>query len=99
MLIGETIEINVKPLRDKSYRSCNDCIHCEDSEEICILRKCVHAIGCLNECYKPRQRVSKRCSFIRTDCPYEIECEECEVLCSVNRAKERARKADYEEEI
>lgn len=90
MLIGETIEINVTPKRDESFRSCDTCVNCDDPESVCILRKCVHAIGCLHECYKPRQRVSKACSIIDEDCPYEIECEVCEVFCSVKRAKERA---------
>ncbi len=82
----------IRPKEDESFRSCDDCIHCEDDESICILRKCVHAIVSLHECYKPKQRVSKPCSIIEADCPYEIECEECEVFCSVKRAKERARK-------
>lgn len=32
------------------------------------------------------------CSIIEDDCPYEIECEDCEVFCSVERAKKRLGK-------
>lgn len=35
------------------FKSCDYCIHREDSEEQCVLRKCVHAIGSLRECYTP----------------------------------------------
>lgn len=55
----EPIEINVNPKRDESFRSCDDCIHCEDDESLCILRKCVHAIGCLHECYRPKKELRK----------------------------------------
>ena len=47
--------IPIHPQRDKTYNSCCDCIHWEDTTEICILRQCVHAIGHLNECYKPKK--------------------------------------------
>ena len=36
------------------FESCSDCIHAEDSEEICILRKCVHAIKYLYDCYEKK---------------------------------------------
>ena len=38
-----------------SFESCSDCIHSDDSEEICILRRCIHAVAQLNECYVPKQ--------------------------------------------
>lgn len=36
------------------FKDCDSCIHCEDSSEQCVLRKCVHAIGRLYECYTPK---------------------------------------------
>lgn len=35
-----------------NYESCLDCIHVDDSVEICTLRKCVHAIKYLYDCYE-----------------------------------------------
>lgn len=37
------------------FSSCLDCIHVDDSEEICTLRKCVHAIRCLYDCYEKKE--------------------------------------------
>ena len=48
-------EIKVFPKIDRSFESCDDCIHADDTEEICVLRRCVHAIGTLTECYRPRK--------------------------------------------
>lgn len=39
------------------YDNCSNCIHCNDTEEQCILRKCVHAIYDLHECYKPMVKI------------------------------------------
>ena len=47
-----------KPNED--FESCSDCIHADDSEEICTLRKCVHAIKYLYDCYeKAGQKTGK----------------------------------------
>lgn len=51
-----TIEIRVNPPKDESFKSCLDCIHADDNEDICKLRLCIHAIGHLRECYKPKKR-------------------------------------------
>lgn len=48
------IHDNLHPKTDHNFMSCSDCIHAEDSEEICVLRKCVHAISELKECYIER---------------------------------------------
>ena len=45
-----------KTIHSDSFESCCDCIHYEDSEEICILRKCFHAIDYLKDCYVPKKR-------------------------------------------
>ena len=41
-----------KPNED--FESCLDCVHADDSEEICTLRKCVHAIKYLYDCFEKR---------------------------------------------
>ena len=48
-----TIEVETSD----DFESCNDCIYSEDTEEICILRRCAHAIKRLKECYKPRPSI------------------------------------------
>jgi len=45
------MQISVKTNED--YESCNDCIHSDDSVEICKLRECVHAVE-VKECYEPK---------------------------------------------
>lgn len=36
--------------------SCSNCIHSNDSYDICVLRKCIHAIQSLKECYEPSNK-------------------------------------------
>ena len=45
--------INEQPEQDIEH--CATCIHADDSEDICILRKCKYAIAELKECYEPKQ--------------------------------------------
>ena len=42
-----------------SFESCSDCIYSDDSEEICIFRRCIHAVSQLKECYVPKQPTIK----------------------------------------
>jgi hypothetical protein len=49
-----------------------------------------------NECYKNSgyelmSTEMKSCSILEDDCPYDIKCEECEVHCSVERAKQKLK--------
>lgn len=49
-----------------------------------------------NECYKNSgyelmSTEMKSCSILGDDCPYDIKCEECEVHCSVERAKQKLK--------
>ena len=46
--------INGQPEQDIEH--CATCIHADDSEDICILRKCKYAIAELKDCYEPEQR-------------------------------------------
>ena len=39
---------------DKYYTGCEKCIHADDELEVCVARFCIHAIGHLKECYKPK---------------------------------------------
>ena len=58
-----------------SFESCSDCIYSDDSEETCILRRCIHAVAQLNECYVPKQR--KRGHWIQISPAGIYECSEC----------------------
>ena len=40
--------------KDFESENCLNCIHVDDSEEICTMRKCVHAINYLYDCYEQR---------------------------------------------
>lgn len=46
----EPVTISIQDT-DKEYGSCYDCIHFGDSESVCVLRQCVHAIAELKECF------------------------------------------------
>lgn len=50
----QRIRFNLINEPDDEFESCCDCIHADDSEEICVLRKCVHAVKYLYECYERR---------------------------------------------
>ena len=49
------MQINVKTNED--FKSCIDCIHSDDSVEICKLRECVHAVE-VKECYEPKMKLN-----------------------------------------
>lgn len=40
---------------NEEFEGCSYCIHAADSEEICTLRKCVHAINYLHDCYEEKE--------------------------------------------
>ncbi len=43
------------------FESCDDCIHSDDTEVICKMRGCIHAIMDydITECYQPKEREEK----------------------------------------
>lgn len=43
----------------KDFNSCSECVHAADSEEQCILRRCIHAVHELRECYSPQPKPRK----------------------------------------
>jgi len=36
------------------FESCTNCIHSADTESLCILRLCKHAIAEIKDCYEPK---------------------------------------------
>lgn len=42
---------------DDDFESCDDCIHSDDTEELCKMRGCIHAISSkdIKECYQPKE--------------------------------------------
>ena len=63
-----------------SFESCDKCIHYDDSEETCILRRCIHAVSELKECYVPKQRKNgewEMVSHYETPPTYIYSCSEC----------------------
>ena len=44
-----------KTVHSDCFKSCTHCIHSDDSDEICVLRRCIHAIADLKDCYIPKR--------------------------------------------
>lgn len=42
------------------------------------------------EAYEKKDAEKRYCNYIQKPCPYEIECDECEVYCSYDRACKKA---------
>ncbi len=42
---------------DDDFESCDECIHSDDTETICKMRGCIHAISSkdIKECYQPKE--------------------------------------------
>lgn len=49
----DTVPTNPREMASKFF-SCCDCIHADDSVEICLLRRCVHADDAVKDCYQRR---------------------------------------------
>lgn len=49
---------------EESFEHCSNCIHSNDSEDICILRRCKHAIAETVECFEPKQPGEEKISNI-----------------------------------
>lgn len=49
---------------EESFEHCSNCIHSNDSEDICILRRCKHAIAETVECFEPKQPDEEKISDI-----------------------------------
>lgn len=48
------------------FKSCDNCIHSDDTAVICKMRGCIHAIldGDIKECYRPKERGKINENFI-----------------------------------
>ena len=57
-------EKEVQPEPEESFEKCSDCIHADDSEDMCILRRCKHAIAETVECFEPKQPDEEKISDI-----------------------------------
>ncbi len=68
-------------MTDKNFESCFECIHSDDSEDMCILRQCIHVVGAFKECYEPKQ----------PEQPKVIHCRDCK-HCRRERSEESAKK-------
>ena len=62
---------------DKNYESCSECIHADDSLEMCVLRRCIHAKGELQECYVPKQPERQKGEWIDYTEDGYVECPFC----------------------
>ena len=53
----------------KDYEGCSHCIHRKDTVEICLLRKCVHAINDaeIEDCYIPLKSAEKELQRLLKD--------------------------------
>lgn len=49
----KTIEVET----NDDFKSCDDCVHFDDTREICKMRGCIHAIldEEIKECYIPKE--------------------------------------------
>ena len=54
----ETVPTDPREMASK-FTSCSDCVHAEDSTEICMLRECVHTIGAPKDCFRKRPDVRR----------------------------------------
>lgn len=69
----------------KTFASCTSCIHATDSEDMCILRRCVHAIAEIKECYERKERGEGQWTGYKTEngwkrtdgSPIILTCSEC----------------------
>ena len=51
---------SIRVLKNKysdTFDGCYDCIYCDDTDEICMLRRCVHAFYTLKDCYIPKKKL------------------------------------------
>ena len=57
------------------FESCQKCIYSDDSEETCILRRCIHAVAQLKECYVPKHpTIEPEPQIVRCkDCKHQVK--------------------------
>lgn len=86
----------INEYEEKQIKDCHTCkwdyLHFKKYLNVSEDEKVRHC----NECYKNSGYESmstemKSCSILEDDCPYDIKCEECEVHCSIERAREKLK--------
>jgi len=42
---------------DDNFKSCDDCVHSDDTTQICKMRGCIHALteNDIKDCYQPKE--------------------------------------------
>lgn len=63
-------------------------LNVSEDEKIRHCRECYRNSG-----YESMSTERKSCSILEDDCPYDIECEECEVHCSIERARKKLKES------
>lgn len=75
----------------KRYEEKQKCKECKWDE----FRDAQHPVGTpCDSCFEGKNfspKVARCCSILDDICPYNIKCEECEVHCSVERAKQKLK--------
>ena len=73
---------------EKKRQKCKECKWDE-------FRDAQHPVGTpCDSCFEGKNfspKVARCCSVLDDDCPYDIECEECEIHCSIERAKQKLK--------
>ena len=64
-----------QPEPEEPFDGCSDCIHSDDSLELCIMRRCKHAAKPV-ECFEPKQPERKRGEWKPWRCDM-YKCSEC----------------------
>ena len=76
----------IKEYEEQDKHKCKECKWDE-------FRDAQHPVGTpCDSCFEGKNfspKVARGCSILDDICPYDIECEECEVHCSVERAKRK----------
>ena len=81
-----TVEVDLldfERMTDKNFESCFECIHSDDSEDMCILRQCIHAVGAFKECYEPKKAEREQGKWVEDDDGWDgviWRCSECNAL-------------------
>ena len=78
----------IKEYEEKDKHKCKECKWDE-------FRDAQHPVGTpCDSCFEGKNfspKVARCCSVLDDICPYDIKCEECEVHCSVERAKQKLK--------
>ncbi len=58
---GKKMKRTIEVETNDDFEGCDDCVHSDDTEAICKLRCCIHAVSRhIKDCYEPKEREEKR---------------------------------------